>query len=128
MMASASVETERFAPRPESAAAARHFVAEAIRETDVDADDAMLLTSELVTNAIIHARGEFEVRVTIEGPDDVCIVVANHSPDILLIVRNAPAQGGRGLELIDRVATAWGFERERDAKLVWFRLSGSGAR
>jgi anti-sigma regulatory factor (Ser/Thr protein kinase) len=119
----ATVETERFAARPESAAAARHFVADVIRDTAIDRSDALLVTSELVTNAIMHAHTEFEVQVRVEAPDDVCIIIRNHAPEILLIVRAEQVDGGRGLALIDRLASAWGFERQPDAKLVWVRLS-----
>ena len=119
----------RFLPRAESAAAARSFVCETVRESSADRDDVLLLTSELVNNAILHARSEFDVRVDIEDDYAVCVTVLNHAPELLLLAREPSASGGRGLALIDAVANAWGFESRVDTKSVWFRLRGPpGAR
>ena len=55
---------QRFSPTPEGVRAARHFVQAALDDIDPDVcDTAVLLTSELATNAILHARTEFDVAV-----------------------------------------------------------------
>ena len=113
----------RFVPQVESAFAARQFVTSAVSGTGVDHDEAMLLTSELVNNAILHAQTDFEVRVDINDDDDVCVAVVNHSPEMLPIAREPSSTGGRGLRIIDRIADSWGFESRADSKLVWFRLA-----
>jgi anti-sigma regulatory factor (Ser/Thr protein kinase) len=77
-----------------------------------------------VTNAILHAHSEFEVRVDI-GDDDVCVAVVNHSPDLLPVTREPTSVGGRGLSIINEIASSWGFESRADAKRVWFRLGRS---
>lgn len=115
----------RFAPRPESAAEAREFVSSAVRETTIDHDDALLLTSELVNNAIVHAKSDFEVRVSIEDAEAVRIDVVNHAPQLLLLAREPSDESGRGLAILDAIASAWGFERQADVKSVWFQLSGA---
>jgi anti-sigma regulatory factor (Ser/Thr protein kinase) len=114
----------RFVPQLESASAARRFVSSAVRDTGIDRDEAMLLTSELVSNAILHAQSDFEVRVDIDN-DDVLVAVVNHSPDLLPIAREPTSVGGRGLSIIDTIADSWGFESHADKKLVWFRLDGT---
>jgi sigma-B regulation protein RsbU (phosphoserine phosphatase) len=123
---SARVE-RRFSPTPESAVAARRFVGSAVQGTSVDRDNALLLTSELVNNAIMYAQSEFEVRVSIEDEDAVRVAVVNHAPQLLLLSREPSAEGGRGLALIDQLASAWGFERRADMKLVWFLLAAADA-
>ena len=115
----------RFVPQVESASAARRFVTSAVSGTRVDRDQAMLLTSELVNNAILHAKSEFEVRVDIDDHDDVFVAVVNHSPEMLPIAREPSSAGGRGLAIIDRIADSWGFESRANSKLVWFRLTGA---
>jgi anti-sigma regulatory factor (Ser/Thr protein kinase) len=115
--------TERqFEPQPASAAAARDFVGAAVTGTGVDRADAMLLTSELVSNAILHAHSDFAVRITIDDDDAVSVAVCNHTPELLPIAREPTATGGRGLALIEGIAQAWGFESSPDSKRVWFRL------
>jgi anti-sigma regulatory factor (Ser/Thr protein kinase) len=116
-----------FTPRPESAAEARQFVGCAVEGTSVDRANALLLTSELVNNAIMHAESEFQVRVSIEDGDAVRVVVVNHAPQLLLLSREPSTEGGRGLALIDQLANSWGFERRDDMKLVWFMLAAADA-
>jgi hypothetical protein len=117
----------RFAPRPESAAAAREFVEGAVMQTGVDPDDALLLTGELVNNVIVHAKSEFAVRVIVEDADAVRLAVVNHAPELLPIARQRSDGVGRGLALLDGIANAWGFERRADVRSVWFELSGDRA-
>ena len=108
----------RFEPRPASALAARRFVGDAVRGTTIDCGAAMLLTGELVNNAILHARGDFEVRVGVGEDDDVRVEVINHAPEMLLVAREGSSDGGRGLAIIRGMADAWGFESRTDSKSV----------
>jgi two-component sensor histidine kinase len=114
-----------FVPELESAFAARQFVSAAVRDTSIDLDEAILLTSELVSNAILHAQSDFEVRVDIGDHDDLFVAVVNHSPALLPVAREPSSTGGRGLAIIESIADAWGFESRADAKLVWFRLDAT---
>jgi len=111
-----------FAPQPESAAAARNFVDRAIDGTNVDLFAAMLLTSELVNNAIVHAQTMFDVRVCVDTDGTVSVAVVDRAPDLVAKVRQPSSDSGRGLALVDGIADAWGSERQTDTKRVWFRL------
>ncbi|WP_406287116.1 SpoIIE family protein phosphatase [Embleya sp. NBC_00896] len=116
-----------FAPEGRSVAAARSFVRNTLSDWDaVDVvDDAVLLTSELVTNAIVHAGTSAEVScVRYDG--GVQIEVTDHYPSREL---PEPATGfddgdesGRGLFLSASLASAWGVEYAKNVKRVWFRL------
>jgi anti-sigma regulatory factor (Ser/Thr protein kinase) len=94
---------------------------EALEET------AALLTSEVVTNAVVHARTAVGVRVHAAG-DRVRVEVTDGS-------RRRPvrrdldteATGGRGLLLLDRLAATWDVRRTSDGKTVWFDLEAPPA-
>lgn len=107
---------------PESAGEARRLVrvSLAVWGLDAHADTAALLMSELVTNAIRHARGP-ALRISIDrpAPDRVQLAVVDRAPAALPHLR-APSlggTGGRGLLLVDELADRWGTD-----------LKGSGAR
>lgn len=87
--------------------------------------DAQLLTSEIVTNAVRHASGILTITIERDG-EQLTVAVGDDSPDIP-ISRNASEDdlGGRGIRLVDRLATAWGCtpRPDGDGKVVWFRLA-----
>jgi two-component sensor histidine kinase len=89
-------------------------------------DDAVLLVSELVTNAVMHAQTPLEVQVHV-GKGAVRVEVQDDS-DALPIARipRNEATGGRGLQLVERIARAWGIERRTRGKVVWFELATNG--
>jgi anti-sigma regulatory factor (Ser/Thr protein kinase) len=112
---------------PTTPAAARRFVRTALESVDADpavVETAELLTDELVTNAIVHAGSKSylfvravkgAVRVEVTDPDDRLPAIA--APD-------ADALGGRGLIIVNGLASAWGVERAAGGgKTVWFELS-----
>lgn len=85
-------------------------------------DDAVLLTSELVTNALLHAAGMPELRISLSG-DDLRLEVLDGGPGIPSPRTAADRDtDGRGLWLVDRVATRWGFNRTQASKSVWCEL------
>ncbi|MER5888973.1 SpoIIE family protein phosphatase [Streptomyces sp. NPDC001941] len=119
-----------FDPLGRSVAAARAFVRDTLQGwgyTDV-VDDAVVLTSELVTNAVIHAGTAADV-LCLRMDDGVRVEVADRYPE-----REIPVQGtgrspgspdrenGRGLLLCAALATRWGVEYSSTQKQVWFRL------
>jgi anti-sigma regulatory factor (Ser/Thr protein kinase) len=118
-------ETIRLSPHPTSARAAREFVAKTLvgwgRVNQVEA--AVLLTSELVTNAIIHARTRVVVTLRVVG-DSVRIAVVDESTE-RPYPRPQPDQlgGGRGLMLVEALADSWGVSAEGGGKSVWFELA-----
>lgn len=104
---------------------ARLFLADRLREWHLEPvlDDALLLTTELVTNAVIHARSAVSVTVR-RGVERLRIEVADTGPGALRF-RGArdDAQTGRGLQLLEAIASSWGTSAFEAGKLVWFELS-----
>jgi anti-sigma regulatory factor (Ser/Thr protein kinase) len=119
----------RFPASPPSVRAARAFVADALagaeRDGQVDGELVQLLTSELATNAVLHARSQFRVRV-ISDPSSVRVEVVNSEPELLLAMREPSEHGGRGLQLVKQLSADWGAESSRDDKVVWFEVPASG--
>ena len=118
---------DRLPPEPASASAARRLVAEAIEPTPLAgssvADTAILLVSEVVTNAVLHAGTAITVAVRVE-PTSVRIEVRDGSVALPSRRRyDEDAATGRGLELVELLATSWGTEQERNGKVVWFEVS-----
>jgi PAS domain S-box-containing protein len=91
-------------------------------------DVAVLLTSELVTNAIRHTEGGLRLRV-VRRPGGLRVEV--HDRDLQAMPqlhRRAEdgsddlAEGGRGLQFVAELATRWGVETLAGSKQVWFEL------
>ncbi|WP_189537586.1 SpoIIE family protein phosphatase [Streptomyces roseolilacinus] len=119
----------RFPPEPESAARARRFVRAALDGAAPDlVDTAELLAGELVTNAVLHARTGIEVSAGIVG-GRVRVRVGDHRPSRAPVPRDCSphAATGRGLALVDRLASRHGVETGEDTKTVWFELWPDGA-
>jgi anti-sigma regulatory factor (Ser/Thr protein kinase) len=86
-------------------------------------DDAEIITSELVTNAIEHGGGVVELRVA-ALPHRVRISVIDASPDVPKVATDRGLQvGGRGLALVERLAADWGHDVGPDGKEVWAELA-----
>src|SRR2546423_7393094 len=107
-----------------NARASRRFVDETLHRWQCDElfDVVGLLTSELVTNAILHAQSEIELSVTML-PDAIRIDVLDHSAE-MPTPRTAAEEdtSGRGLGLVEALATAWGVDERPGGKSVWFEL------
>jgi CheY-like chemotaxis protein len=103
---------------------AREFVRVTLADWDYGEviDDAILLTSELVTNAVLHAESDLEVRVSLrEGI--VRVEVLDDSPGGLIRrQQSANATAGRGLAMVNTLAVLWGSDPIGDGKSVWFEL------
>lgn len=109
-------------------AAARRFVRRTLTDWDMAqvADDALLATSELATNAVTYAGTSFEVRCLLDE-HGVRIEVLDQHPTRHIAMPAAEATSGRGLPSIDRLATSWGVTYEGLTKGVWFRLPNPAA-
>jgi anti-sigma regulatory factor (Ser/Thr protein kinase) len=110
---------------------ARRFVSETLHAWGISGAttaDAVLLVSELVTNALLHARSAPTVELTRDG-DRVRVGVCDDSPVAPRRRQYATdAATGRGIALVEQLAIDWGSERVGDGKRVWFELRINGAR
>ena len=105
--------------QPESAAAARAFVGFKMRSWGFQSEDVILVASELVANAIQHARTPISVSLGLED-HLVTVKVADASPDQPTIRRSLELQrGGRGLPIVENLSTSWGIEELPHGKCVW---------
>ncbi|WP_063740071.1 ATP-binding protein [Amycolatopsis jejuensis] len=86
--------------------------------------DVLLVLDELVTNAHVHTLGPTRLRLTELARPCLVIVEADDLSHVRPVVRR-PAAGaphGRGMQLVDRLAEAWGVHDNPDGKTVWARL------
>jgi DNA-binding NarL/FixJ family response regulator len=117
--------TAKMAGEPASASSARQFVSETLQRWDAasDLDTVSLLVSELVSNAIIHARTDFEVSVLLRS-HTIRIEVDDQSAAVP-VPRDADVDdtSGRGMALVEALATGWGVDDRRPGgKTVWFEV------
>jgi anti-sigma regulatory factor (Ser/Thr protein kinase) len=86
-------------------------------------DDAQLLASELVTNAVRHARGPISVRAYVHDGFlrlEVCDAAVDCPP--LPRPARPDDEGGRGMALVEKLSTRWGWQVTEHAKVVWLDL------
>lgn len=135
---------------PMAPSAARRFVRAALADwtalglptatgfTDRLADDAALVVSELVTNAVVHAGTTVELICRLEeeppdeptGPPSLVLEVSDHHPSRAVRNESQGAQAergipeyGRGLRLVGTLAECWGITYRTGLKTVWARLA-----
>jgi len=112
-------------PTATSAAAARGFVHQSLQQWGAASrsDLARLLVSELVTNAVFHARSPVEVRAVMAS-GRIRIEVRDHDPAPPAQREAQPWEAtGRGLLLVDELSSRWGSDpTPPEGKVVWFEL------
>jgi sigma-B regulation protein RsbU (phosphoserine phosphatase) len=113
-------------PDGTSPGVARRHVRAALHDAGLDGlvDDALLLVTELVTNAVVHAGTAVHLTITTHGAG-LHVEVSDQSPGATPVLRGEADSGresGRGLFLLDALAESWGTTHTRGAKSVWFRL------
>ena len=113
-----------FAPSPSEVFAARHFVACVLDTWGMEIEDLPLLVSELATNAVLHARSDFEITV-IRTHHLVRVEVFDQNTRLpSFAVAPTDAHSGRGLMLLRGLSTNWGVESHSDVgKTIWFELA-----
>lgn len=129
MMAGAAVlESLTIPGRPENVREARMFVAKALGELHPSIDTAVLLTSELVTNAVMHSSshcvgGAISVLI-METSGGIRIEVADEGSELSSpVVRgDVYASDGHGLFLVQTMSDQWGYLRDDRGTTVWFWL------
>lgn len=114
--------------QPRSVSKARHAVARLLHgfpQVPVPvAEKVLLLVSELVTNAVVHARTETRVSARVQdgmisvavGDDD-----PHHAPE--LVARGSSAVTGRGVRMVNALASDWGVDLGETSKVVWFHAA-----
>jgi anti-sigma regulatory factor (Ser/Thr protein kinase) len=115
--------------RPQHVREARSFVAKALGDRNPVADVALLLTSEIVTNAVLHSRsaragGAVTLSVS-EVSGRLRIEVCDDGSDLSIpVVKSDPcsAGDGHGLLLVQALADEWGYARDESQTTVWFGL------
>jgi PAS domain S-box-containing protein len=120
-----------FEPVGRSVATARSFVRDTLQGwgfADI-VDDAVVLTSELVTNAVVHAGTHADV-LCLRTEDGVRVEVSDRYPEREVPLQHAASsmgspdrEGGRGLQLCAALATRWGVDYTPTHKNVWFQLN-----
>ncbi|MFE9731868.1 SpoIIE family protein phosphatase [Streptomyces sp. NPDC005863] len=134
---------------PLAPAAARKFVRAALADwtelglpaargfTDRLADDSVLLVSELVTNAVVHAGTAVELLCRLddavpgESTETLVIEVSDHHPSRAVRSEQRPQppgtpEYGRGLQLVATLSESWGITYRAGTKTVWARLPLDG--
>ena len=103
----------------------RRFVAQQLSRWRVPAqvsDEATLLTSELVANAVRHAPPPLCLEITV-GTTTIRIEVHDSDPVAPVLTRpDFTSRGGRGVWLVDTIASRWGYRLEPPGKVVWFEM------
>ncbi|WP_007514952.1 SpoIIE family protein phosphatase [Pseudofrankia saprophytica] len=133
-------------PAAESPRSARRFLLSALRgRIDEDTlDSALLLVTELVTNVVVHAGTPATVDVTATPSGELTVRVHDLHPVRIGSSRRGGGDGpagshegglgesglgglredGRGLALVDALASSWGTQHGAGGKTVWFHLAG----
>ncbi|MFD8895522.1 MULTISPECIES: PAS domain S-box protein [unclassified Streptomyces] len=111
---------------PSSVAAGRRFLRATLEEWGKDDEQlretACLLASELLSNAVRHGSGPVRLRMRQAGRE-LGVEVCDASPVLPQARFAAPdAESGRGLLLVDSLASSWGTLPTADGKAVWFSL------
>lgn len=130
------------APVPESARAARTFTVATLRMWQLDAliEDAVVIASELATNAIRHGTpaagdatgeaesGRIELSWCLQASRLICVVTDQTGTPPALAAGGPEAESGHGLQIVGALAIAWGWTiLGTGEKAVWAALELSGA-
>lgn len=121
---SAEVARE-FEPDPAAVSRVRRFLREVMGELvgpsvgDELADALVMAANELATNAVLHARTEFTVRVVVDAVAVRVEVTDGNSRLPQPCLAPADATSGRGLALIDGSGLDWGIDRHSGGKTIW---------
>jgi phosphoserine phosphatase RsbU/P len=121
------LRADRHAP-----AAVRAMIRQMLDETHLAemADDVLLLATELTTNAVLHAGTDLAVTVDVDATRVHVAVADGHRGELPVLdptsaMRRPLLSHGRGLILVDQIATRWGVVHDNSGKSVWFDMQRS---
>jgi anti-sigma regulatory factor (Ser/Thr protein kinase) len=104
---------------------ARRFTRAALGRHDVEPeliDTAMLLVSELATNAIVHAASSLTLRIDVG--DDIRVEVCDTDEAVPVVGKpDTDGESGRGLAIVTTLADDWSWSPRASGKAVWFSLA-----
>ncbi len=103
---------------------ARAFVAENLQGWQLDdmVETASLVASEVVTNAVIHARSDAELLLE-RTPTALRISVIDHGEGLSQREKTGGGDGGRGLLIVEALSSRWGTELTDGGNCVWAELA-----
>lgn len=113
---------------PDAAGRARRFVSAALAGGPFEqrTDDAILVVSEMVTNALLHAEPPVSVNLAqLDGHLRIEVRDGAHRPVLAEAPASDDSMTGRGLAVVDALAVRWGVDPEPEGKLVWAELGES---
>ncbi|MFF9644698.1 ATP-binding protein [Kitasatospora aureofaciens] len=119
--------SKEFPAKLTSASLARQFVRQACEMVEEDPEIPELLVSEVVTNAIVHARTPFKVTFVALAGRPLWIEVQDGSPERPELRTAGPADvGGRGLELLNALSATWhdDVDESTGSKIICFTPKG----
>ena len=121
---------QAFESSVETPAAVRRFLRDTLQTWELDGfgEVTELLTSELVTNVVLHVGQPMTVRAVRERPDLFRVEVTDPSPAAPEMRHAEPDDvKGRGLAIVDSLADDWGTRFADDGKTVWFTIDAATA-
>lgn len=110
---------------PEAAGMARRLVREVLTQAGAShlMDDAMLVMSELATNAVRYGAEPIRAHAGIEGGRLILAVQDSRASDLPYPkVLTATEPNGRGMHLVAAMASRWGWDRNANSKVVWAEI------
>lgn len=128
-LAGMRTRSRQFAAQPSSAREARRWVRQTLEEWALPSyvESAVLVTSELVTNVVLHTLSPLSLSLSALG-GWVLLAVADGSPSLPggRIPREGLTTTGRGLLLLQQLSVECGVERTSEGKQVWAVLTSDG--
>lgn len=117
--------SRQFDPELRSVGAARRFAADTVTRWGVSPHDLDLVVGELAANAVVHGHTPFTVSLCLRDRTVSIEVCDEDAGPVQRSAVSSEAQSGRGLVIVDRVATNWGIRpRSEGGKVVWAEIDG----
>jgi anti-sigma regulatory factor (Ser/Thr protein kinase) len=116
-----------FPPAEASVPAARRWAHRVLAAWGMGSSDAVLALNEMVTNAVVHGSGEIQAALTCLG-SSVRLQVHDQGGAKQIVRRQTAASspGGRGLDIIGRVSTTWGWDQgDVEGTTIWAVVPGT---
>jgi len=113
-----------FEPTIDAPRSSRAFIREQLAEWGAleCEHEAVLVVTELVTNVVHHAATPIHIHAEFDAPN-LRVEVRDGSSVLPAVVDLVDEEYGRGLRIVQELATAWGIEQRDDGKAVWFTVT-----